>query len=98
MGKRNEQSKDSIGINPVLSYSSCKNRVFNVEKKYSAWLQRSIHFLKYILYILNVKMPRSREGLCAAGEWHQLKPLFPALQGKKVLYSYASIPQTRYSI
>lgn len=31
------------------------------------------------------KMPRSREGLCAAGEWHQLKPLFPALQGKKVL-------------
>ena len=22
------------------------------------------------------KMPRSREGLSAAGEWHQLKPLF----------------------
>ncbi len=31
------------------------------------------------------KMPRSREGLSAAGEWHQLKPLFPALQGKTVL-------------
>lgn len=31
------------------------------------------------------KMPRSKEGLSAAGEWHQLKPLFPPLQGKKVL-------------
>lgn len=31
------------------------------------------------------KMPRSREGLSAAGEWHQLKPLFPPLQGKSVL-------------
>ena len=31
------------------------------------------------------KMSRSREGLKAAGEWHQLKPLFPPLQGKKVL-------------
>ena len=31
------------------------------------------------------KMPRSKDGLSAAGEWHQLKPLFPSLQGKKVL-------------
>lgn len=31
------------------------------------------------------KMPRSREGLTAAGEWHQLKPLFPPLEGKCVL-------------
>lgn len=31
------------------------------------------------------KMPRSRDGLSAAGEWHQLKPLFPPLQGKAVL-------------
>ena len=31
------------------------------------------------------KMPRSREGLSAAGEWHQLRPLFPPLQGKSVL-------------
>jgi len=31
------------------------------------------------------QMPRSREGLSAAGEWHQLKPLFPALVGKRVL-------------
>lgn len=31
------------------------------------------------------KMSRSRDGLSAAGEWHQLKPLFPALQGKSVL-------------
>lgn len=31
------------------------------------------------------KMPRSREGLRAAGEWHQLKPLFPSLLGKTVL-------------
>ena len=31
------------------------------------------------------KMPRSREGLSAAGEWHQLRPLFPSLQGKALL-------------
>ena len=31
------------------------------------------------------KMARSQGGLPAAGEWHQLKPLFPRLQGKKVL-------------
>lgn len=31
------------------------------------------------------KMPRSKSGLNAAGEWHQLKPLFPSLQGKTVL-------------
>lgn len=31
------------------------------------------------------KMPRSSNGLSAAGEWHQLKPLFPSLFGKKVL-------------
>lgn len=31
------------------------------------------------------KMPRSREGLHAAGEWHQLKLLFPPLAGKCVL-------------
>lgn len=30
-------------------------------------------------------MPRSREGLSAAGEWHRLKPLFPPLQGKSIL-------------
>ena len=31
------------------------------------------------------KMPRSRNGLQAAGEWSQLKPLFPPLAGKTVL-------------
>ncbi|MGI6009884.1 MAG: class I SAM-dependent methyltransferase [Ruminococcus sp.] len=31
------------------------------------------------------KMPRSEDGLNSAGEWHQLKPLFPPLQGKHVL-------------
>ncbi|MDO4283915.1 MAG: class I SAM-dependent methyltransferase [Eubacteriales bacterium] len=31
------------------------------------------------------QMPRSREGLSAAGEWHQLRPLFPDLTGKAVL-------------
>lgn len=31
------------------------------------------------------KMSRSRDGLSAAGEWRQLKPLFPSLQGKSVL-------------
>lgn len=30
-------------------------------------------------------MPRSRDGLSSAGEWHQLQPLFPLLQGKTVL-------------
>lgn len=30
-------------------------------------------------------MPRSKEGLDAAGEWHQLQPLFPDLRGKTVL-------------
>lgn len=30
-------------------------------------------------------MPRSREGLSAAGEWHQLRPLFPPLAGRRVL-------------
>lgn len=31
------------------------------------------------------KMPRSKNGLSSAGEWHQLKPLFPPLRGKAVL-------------
>lgn len=31
------------------------------------------------------QMPRSREGLKAAGEWHQLQTLFPDLKGKSVL-------------
>lgn len=30
-------------------------------------------------------MPRSKGGLEAAGEWHQLQPLFPDVQGKRVL-------------
>lgn len=31
------------------------------------------------------EMARSKAGLAAAGEWHQLKPLFPRLDGKSVL-------------
>lgn len=31
------------------------------------------------------QMARSKAGLSAAGEWHQLKPLFPPLDGKSVL-------------
>lgn len=31
------------------------------------------------------KMPRSKNGLSSAGEWRQLKPLFPQFQGKQVL-------------
>ena len=31
------------------------------------------------------KMARSLNGLDAVGEWYQLKPLFPKLDGKKVL-------------
>ncbi len=30
-------------------------------------------------------MPRSREGLDAAGEWHRLRALFPDVRGKRVL-------------
>lgn len=30
-------------------------------------------------------MPRSKGGLQAAGEWHQLRPLFPDVAGKRVL-------------
>ena len=28
------------------------------------------------------KMSRSKDGLSSAGEWHQLKSLFPPLEGK----------------
>ena len=31
------------------------------------------------------KMSRSQQGLSGAGEWHQLQPLFPPLEGKSVL-------------
>ena len=31
------------------------------------------------------QMARSRQGLDGAGEWHQLKPLFPSLEGASVL-------------
>lgn len=31
------------------------------------------------------RMPRSKAGLDAAGEWHQLEPLFPELRGAAVL-------------
>ena len=31
------------------------------------------------------QMDRSKGGLKAAGEWHQLKPLFPPLDGMAVL-------------
>ena len=31
------------------------------------------------------KMARSSQGLEAAGEWHQLRPLFPDLRGKRIL-------------
>ena len=31
------------------------------------------------------KMYRSQKGLMGAGEWHQLQPLFPDLEGKQVL-------------
>ncbi len=31
------------------------------------------------------QMPRSKNGLASAGEWHQLKPLFPPLRGRKML-------------
>lgn len=31
------------------------------------------------------RMSRSREGLSGAGEWHQLRPMFPPLEGLRVL-------------
>jgi len=36
-------------------------------------------------YAAYAEMARSKEGLKAAGEWHQLQPLFPAVRGKTVL-------------
>lgn len=36
-------------------------------------------------FVAYAEMGRSKDGLKAAGEWHQLQPLFPKLQGKKVL-------------
>jgi SAM-dependent methyltransferase len=38
-----------------------------------------------IFFEAYAKMPRSRDGLSSAGEWHQLEPLFPALTGKTLL-------------
>lgn len=31
------------------------------------------------------QMPRSRDGLASAGEWHQLAPLLPPMEGRRVL-------------
>lgn len=38
-----------------------------------------------VFYDAYAQMPRSKDGLKSAGEWHQLQPLFPPLQGKTVL-------------
>lgn len=38
-----------------------------------------------VFYEEYAKMPRSRDGLESAGEWHQLKKLFPDLKDKTVL-------------
>ena len=38
-----------------------------------------------VFYAQYAQMPRSREGLPAAGEWHQLRRLFPPLKGKRIL-------------
>lgn len=46
-------------------------------------------------------MTRSQLRLAGAGEWHQLKPLFPPLEGKSVLdlgagtAGTANLPRTR---
>lgn len=39
----------------------------------------------YVFFEAYANMPRSKDGLASAGEWHQLQPLFPDLKGKKVL-------------
>lgn len=36
-------------------------------------------------YDAYAQMPRSKDGLKSAGEWHQLQPLFPSMAGKSVL-------------
>lgn len=36
-------------------------------------------------YEAYAQMPRSKDGLKSAGEWHQLQPLIPPLRGKAVL-------------
>lgn len=43
------------------------------------------HYDNEVFFKEYAKMSRSKDGLSAAGEWHQLKPLFPSLQGKSVL-------------
>ncbi len=38
------------------------------------------------IFLKNIqKMPRSRKGLGGAGEWHQLKELFPDMKNKTIL-------------
>lgn len=43
------------------------------------------HYDNEVFFQQYAKMPRSQGGLAAAGEWHQLAPLFPPLEGKRVL-------------
>lgn len=38
-----------------------------------------------VFFAQYAQMPRSKEGLSAAGEWHQLQRLMPELRGKRVL-------------
>ena len=45
----------------------------------------SSHYDNEEFFNAYAQMPRSQEGLPAAGEWHQLEPLFPDLQGASVL-------------
>ena len=38
-----------------------------------------------VFFAQYARMDRSKGGLAAAGEWHQLQPLFPPLEGMAVL-------------
>ena len=59
----------TISSNPSTRKGNIMNNLYDDEQFFKAY----------------ANMPRSKEGLNAAVEWHQLQPLFPDLKGKTVL-------------
>ena len=58
-------------INITINHSAWIGFCIKMRKAPSAQYDNEAFFAEY------AKMARSREGLSAAGEWHQLEPLFP---------------------
>ena len=76
-GGKNAHDKKALG-NTAFG-DSILHSDYNLEKVMNNEYDNEKFFEEY------AKMSRSKEGLKAAGEWHQLKPLFPSLEGKSVL-------------